>query len=98
MAQADALLIGGLNLTKLDHVRGISLPLSFRLRADLSRACQVRTMSLPKGSRKSDFLRPLWVLGMMLYMFVKLCPTRLGTLLMFPQSLAVDWIQSCEQT
>lgn len=37
-------------------------------------------MSLPKGSRKKDFMRPLWVLGMLLYVYV------LGSLLFTPLS------------
>lgn len=40
---------GGLNLTKLDHLR---------------------QAALPKSSRKHEWARPLWLLGMLLYMCV----------------------------
>jgi len=29
---------------------------------------QVRTKAIPKSARKRDWLRPLWLLGMLLYM------------------------------
>jgi hypothetical protein len=29
---------------------------------------QVRTKAVPKSARKRDWLRPLWLLGMLLYM------------------------------
>ena len=56
----------GLNLTKLDHVSE-SGPLWDVEDADW---VQVRTSAVPKASRRKDWLRPLWLLGMMLYMFV----------------------------
>ncbi|KAG9004991.1 hypothetical protein FRB90_010628 [Tulasnella sp. 427] len=48
---------GGLNLTKLDHLRA---------------------SSLPKSARKKDFLRPLWVLGMILYILSQLIGSTLA--------------------
>ncbi|KAG8864503.1 hypothetical protein FRB96_005006 [Tulasnella sp. 330] len=48
---------GGLNLTKLDHIR---------------------TSALPKSARRSDFLRPLWVLGMVLYILSQLIGSTLA--------------------
>ncbi|KIO30760.1 hypothetical protein M407DRAFT_20285 [Tulasnella calospora MUT 4182] len=48
---------GGLNLTKLDHLR---------------------TSALPKSARKKDFLRPLWVLGMILYILSQLIGSTLA--------------------
>ena len=44
---ASILNAGGLNLTKLDHVR---------------------CADIPPAVRRSEWLRPLWVLGMVLYM------------------------------
>ena len=44
---ASVLNAGGLNLTKLDHVR---------------------CAGVPQCARRSEWLRPLWVLGMVLYM------------------------------
>lgn len=44
---ASVLNAGGLNLTKLDHVR---------------------CADIPPAARRSEWLRPLWVLGMLLYM------------------------------
>lgn len=62
---ASILNAAGLNLTKLDHVshtthihRGWLTPTS----------TQVRTSAIPKASRRKDWLRPLWLLGMVLYM------------------------------
>ncbi|KAG9014493.1 hypothetical protein FRB93_013618 [Tulasnella sp. JGI-2019a] len=48
---------GGLNLTKLDHLR---------------------TSALPKAARRHDFLRPLWVLGMVLYIMSQLIGSTLA--------------------
>ena len=55
----------GLNLTKLDHV---SLRDHQLQRAPGSIAFQVRTSAIPKSARRRDWLRPLWLLGMLLYM------------------------------
>ncbi|KAF8325224.1 uncharacterized protein EI90DRAFT_3073443 [Cantharellus anzutake] len=60
---ASLLNAGGLNITKLDHVR---------------------TMALPKGSRRKDYLRPLWVIGMLLYIMSQL----IGS------SLALDYMRA----
>ncbi|KAF8320817.1 hypothetical protein DL93DRAFT_2131210 [Clavulina sp. PMI_390] len=54
---ASLLNAGGLNLTKLDHVR---------------------TMALPKSSRQKDILRPLWALGMLLYVVSQLIGSSLA--------------------
>jgi hypothetical protein len=35
---------------------------------NLTKLDHVRTSSLPKASRKKEWLRPLWLLGMILYM------------------------------
>lgn len=32
---------------------------------------QVRTSTIPKAERRRDWLRPLWLLGMLLYMYVQ---------------------------
>jgi hypothetical protein len=29
----------------------------------------VRTKAIPKAQRRKDWLRPLWILGMLLYMY-----------------------------
>ncbi|KAG8898362.1 hypothetical protein FRC00_002909 [Tulasnella sp. 408] len=39
---------------------------------------QLRTSSLPKSARKKDFLRPLWVLGMLLYILSQLIGSTLA--------------------
>ena len=60
---ASILNAAGLNLTKLDHACCffyLSLSLSYRL--------QVRSSAVPKSDRKKDYMRPLWLLGMLLYM------------------------------
>lgn len=55
---ASVLNAGGLNLTKLDHVR---------------------QNALPKASRqKKDYLRPLWLLGMILYILSQLLGSTLA--------------------
>jgi magnesium transporter len=37
---------------------------------NLTKLDHVRTMAIPKASRRRDWLRPLWLLGMLLYMYV----------------------------
>ncbi|EJD03300.1 uncharacterized protein FOMMEDRAFT_84763 [Fomitiporia mediterranea MF3/22] len=54
---ASILNAGGLNLTKLDHVR---------------------TSAIPKASRRKDWLRPLWLLGMILYILSQLIGSTLA--------------------
>lgn len=54
----------GLNLTKLDHVR--LLPNILQPLTDV--LVQVRTSAVPKAARAKDWFRPLWLLGMLLYM------------------------------
>ncbi|TDL26137.1 hypothetical protein BD410DRAFT_784180 [Rickenella mellea] len=54
---ASILNAGGLNLTKLDHVR---------------------TSIIPKASRKKDWMRPLWLLGMLLYILSQLIGSTLA--------------------
>ena len=64
---ASVLNAAGLNLTKLDHV--CAAPYQLRephLR--IATLLQVRTRAIPKSERKKDWLRPLWLLGMLLYM------------------------------
>jgi len=64
---ASILNAAGLNLTKLDHVcRLLGLK-----KGILKYLLQVRTSAIPKASRQKDWLRPLWLLGMLLYMFVQ---------------------------
>ena len=62
---ASILNAGGLNLTKLDHVRTFY---SCTEGNSIENALQVRTSAIPKASRRKDWLRPLWLLGMILYM------------------------------
>ncbi|KDQ21464.1 hypothetical protein BOTBODRAFT_168725 [Botryobasidium botryosum FD-172 SS1] len=57
ITMASILNAGGLNLTKLDHVR---------------------TMSLAKHSRKKEWQRPLWVIGMLLYIVSQLIGSSLA--------------------
>lgn len=67
---ASILNAGGLNLTKLDHVRpAISMVIMVAFLTQFCRR-QVRTSAIPKASRRKDWLRPLWLLGMILYMCV----------------------------
>jgi len=54
---ASILNAGGLNLTKLDHVR---------------------TSAIPKSARRKDWLRPLWLLGMVLYILSQLIGSTLA--------------------
>ncbi|OCB88473.1 hypothetical protein A7U60_g4381 [Sanghuangporus baumii] len=54
---ASILNAGGLNLTKLDHVR---------------------TSAMPKASRRKEWLRPLWLLGMILYILSQLIGSTLA--------------------
>jgi len=54
---ASILNAGGLNLTKLDHVR---------------------TSAIPRASRRKDWLRPLWLLGMILYILSQLIGSTLA--------------------
>ncbi|KLO09488.1 hypothetical protein SCHPADRAFT_833937 [Schizopora paradoxa] len=54
---ASILNAGGLNITKLDHVR---------------------TSAIPKASRRKDWLRPLWLLGMILYILSQLIGSTLA--------------------
>ncbi|KAG8925596.1 hypothetical protein FRC02_009548 [Tulasnella sp. 418] len=54
---ASVLNAGGLNITKLDHIR---------------------TSALPKEARRHDFLRPLWVTGMLLYILSQLIGSTLA--------------------
>jgi hypothetical protein len=42
---------------------------------------QVRTSSVPRAARRRDWLRPLWLLGMLLYMCANLLIPFLGFLL-----------------
>jgi magnesium transporter len=37
---------------------------------NLTKLDHVHTMSIPKANRRRDWLRPLWLLGMLLYMYV----------------------------
>lgn len=68
---ASILNAAGLNLTKLDHVRcfGTFESVMFVL-TELNRIVihQVQTSAIPKAQRRKDWLRPLWLLGMILYM------------------------------
>ncbi|THG94282.1 hypothetical protein EW145_g8171, partial [Phellinidium pouzarii] len=54
---ASLLNAGGLNLTKLDHVR---------------------TSAIPRANRRKDWLRPLWLLGMLLYILSQLIGSTLA--------------------
>ncbi|KAH8119522.1 hypothetical protein DFH11DRAFT_1838856 [Phellopilus nigrolimitatus] len=54
---ASILNAGGLNLTKLDHVR---------------------TSAVPKAARKKDWARPLWLVGMLLYILSQLIGSTLA--------------------
>lgn len=64
---ASVLNAAGLNLTKLDHVGSLTFPSS----SD-PHNIQVRTNAIPKAARRRDWLRPLWLLGMLLYMSASL--------------------------
>jgi hypothetical protein len=64
---ASVLNAAGLNLTKLDHVLASS-PYLWRPHELIATRLQVRTRAIPKSARKRDWLRPLWLLGMLLYM------------------------------
>ena len=62
---ASILNAAGLNLTKLDHVSiQLASPRQDRAHPDI----QVRTSVIPKSARRKVYLRPLWLLGMILYM------------------------------
>jgi len=64
---ASILNAAGLNLTKLDHV---SCPSTIFDSVITSKGCfKVRASTVPKAVRKKDWLRPLWLLGMLLYMY-----------------------------
>lgn len=64
---ASILNAAGLNLTKLDHAC-----VYYTLCASvLTYFPQVRTSAIPKTERRKDWLRPLWLLGMLLYMYVQ---------------------------
>jgi hypothetical protein len=62
---ASILNAAGLNLTKLDHVWSLLI-----VQASSNLCAQVRTKAIPKNQRRRDWLRPLWLLGMVLYMCV----------------------------
>lgn len=69
---ASILNAAGLNLTKLDHVRH---PIQYLFTVCIptklpTPTLQVRTSEIPKVDRRKDWLRPLWLLGMVLYMYV----------------------------
>ena len=68
---ASILNAAGLNLTKLDHVSTQMLE-AFSIWLTCP---QVRTSAIPKAARRRDWLRPLWLLGMILYMCVILSIT-----------------------
>ena len=65
---ASVLNAAGLNLTKLDHVIFLRCITSDSPANRLLTLSQVRTSAVPKSERKRDLLRPLWLLGMLLYM------------------------------
>lgn len=69
---ASILNAAGLNLTKLDHVRHpIHYLFTVCIFTELpTPTLQVRTSEIPKVDRRKDWLRPLWLLGMVLYMYV----------------------------
>lgn len=41
---------------------------------NLTKLDHVRTSAIPKSARRKDWMRPLWLLGMFLYMSVSLHP------------------------
>lgn len=71
---ASVLNAAGLNLTKLDHVRFTPYVYPFLTLAP----SQVRTNAIPKSARRRDWLRPLWLLGMTLYILSQLIGSTLA--------------------
>lgn len=59
-------------------------------------APQVRTSAIPKAARRKDWLRPLWLLGMILYMCAATVIFPLDCkLTVVMQSLAAHWQYPC---
>jgi len=50
---------------------------------NLTKLDHVRTSAVPKSDRQKDWMRPLWLLGMFLYMFVSFISIYLYSLILF---------------